>query len=205
MAIAEHEIMAAEFPASQEERPVPFRWTIQQFHDAGEMGLFEGQPVMLIQGEILAMSPINPPHQGTTTIVGDVLRAAFGGGFVIREQGPFNIGNATDPQPDVAVVEGDPRQFLRAHPTRAVLVVEVSDSTLSYDRHEKASLYAKAGIKDYWIVNVNGAQLEVHRHPEPDETQPHGFGYAQRTTHKSGEIVHPLAAPRPVAVSMLLP
>lgn len=205
MAIAERELASPTQSAETEWTPQPYRWTVKQFHDAGETGLFEGQPVMLIEGEVLAMSPINPPHQGMVSLTAEALRAAFGQGFFVREQAPFGVNKATDPQPDVAVIAGGIRDFLRKHPAQAALVVEVSDSTLSYDRHEKASLYAKTGVEEYWIVNVKAAQVEVHRQPQPDETQPHGFGYRLRTIHKSGEVLQPLAAPGPVAVSTLLP
>ena len=85
--------------------------------------------------------------------------------------------------------------------------MEVSDTTLACDRREKASPYAMAGVAEYWIINIDQepGQIEVHRQPAPDEAQPHGFGYAERTIHRSGEILQPLAAPQPVAVSLLLP
>ena len=208
MAVAEREIIHVAAPAdvaAEGLRPASWRCTRDQFHQMGDLSLFEGERTLLVEGEILVMPPVNPPHQGITTIAGDVLRAAFGGGFVVREQGPYNIGAATDPLPDIAVVAGNLRDFLVAHPARAVLIVEVSDSTLAYDRREKMSLYASAGIAEYWIININGAQIEVHRQPILDEAQPHGFGYQDRTVHQGGDIIQPLASSRPVAVSALLP
>lgn len=205
MAVAERELTTPAQGAEGEWTPQPYRWMREQFYELGEVGLFDARRVILMEGEIIDMPPMKPPHQGMTTIAGEVLRAAFGAGFVVREQGPFNIGSATDPFPDIAVVEGNLRDFLLVHPTRAALIVEVSDSTLAYDRLEKMSLYAKANIADYWIININGAQIEVHRLPIPDEAQPFGFGYAEKTTHWSGEIIQPLAAPHPVAVAALLP
>jgi len=206
MAVAEREItQPADDVANEESRPAPWRCTREQFYEMGDLSLFEGERTILVEGEIFVMPPVNPPHQGITTIAGDILRAAFGAGFVVREQGPYNIGAATDPLPDIAVVAGNPRDFLLAHPARAVLIVEVSDSTLAYDRREKMSLYASAGIAEYWIININGAQIEVHRQPVPDEAQPHGFGYRDRTIHQGGEIIQPLASAKPAAVSALLP
>ena len=204
MAVAEREIAHVTAPA-EDLRPAPWRCTREQFNQIGDMGLFEGRRAILVDGEILAMPPVKPPHQGITTIAGDVLRAAFGVGFVVREQGPYNIGAATDPLPDIAAVQGGMRDFLLVHPAEAALIVEVSDSTLAYDRREKMSLYARANIADYWIININGVQVEVHRQSVPDEAQPYGSGYAERTVHRAGEIIRPLAAPQPVAVASLLP
>ncbi len=205
MAVAERELLTFIQEPAENITPLPFHWTINQFHEIGESGLFEDQRVILIEGKILAMPPIKPPHQGMTTIVGEIMRTAFGDGFVVREQGPFKIGTKTDPQPDIAVVVGSVRDFLLAHPTKSALILEVSDTTLAYDRREKASLYAKAGIQDYWIVNINGAQVEVYRQPQPDETQPYGYGYMDVKFYQAGEIIQPLASSNPVAVSALLP
>ena len=105
------------------------------------------------------------------------------------------------------IIAGTVRDYFDRGLTEAALIVEVSHSTLSYDRREKARLYALAGVTDYWIINVDQepAQIEIHRQPVPDEAQPHGFGYRDRTIHRAGEIIQPLAALGPVAVSSLLP
>ena len=207
MAIAERGLASPTRSAEQEWTPPPYRWTRERFHQAGEARAFEGQRVILIEGEIVIMPPVGDLHCGVVTLASEVLRSVFGEGFFVREEKPFDVGKATDPQPDVAVVAGTIRDYLNKGLTEAALIVEVSDSTLPYDRSGKASLYASANVADYWIINLDHepAQVEVHRHPVPDETQRHGFGYAQRTIHKSGEIIQPLAAPKPVAVSLLLP
>ena len=213
MAIAERELIppergAEEAPSAEAEwTPPPFRWTRERFHQAGEAQAFEGQRVILVEGEILVMPPVGDLHRGVVTLASEVFRSVFGPGFFVSEEKPFSVGKATDPQPDIAIVAGSIREYLYKGLTNAALIVEVSDSTLAYDRSGKASLYASAGVADYWIINIDRhpAQIEVHRHPVPDETQRHGFGYAQRTIHKTGEIIQPLAAPKPVAVSLLLP
>ena len=206
MAVAEREIARSTAP-DEEFRPAPWRCTREQFHQMGEDGLFEGQRVILIEGEILAMPPVGNLHRGTVTMASTMLREAFGTGFFVSEEKPFDVGKATDPLPDIAVIAGTFRDFLHRGLTEAALIVEVSHSTLSYDRHEKASLYASAGVAEYWIINIDQepAQIEVHRQPVPDEAQPFGFGYAERTTHRSGEIIQPLASSQPVAVATLLP
>ena len=207
MAVAERELTAPAQGAEASIPPQPYRWTREQFHQIGEEGLFEGQRVILIEGEILAMPPVGALHCGVVTLASESFRSLFGAGFFVREEKPFDVGRATDPQPDIAVIAGTIRDFLYRGLTEAALIVEVSRSTLAYDRREKASLYASAGVADYWIINIDQepAQIEVHRQPAPDEAQPFGFGYRERTVHQAGEIVQPLAAPKPVAVAALLP
>ncbi len=123
----------------------------------------------------------------------------------VSVQCPFDIGEAADPEPDLAIIRGSVREYSGNGLTVAELAVELSDTTYAYDRREKASLYAKAGVQDYWIVRLKTRQLEVYRQPQPDDTQPFGFGYVQKTVHESDALVQPLAAPQPVAVSALLP
>jgi len=171
------------------------------------MGLFEGRRAILVEGAILAMPAMGDLHRSVLTLAGEVFRGVFGGDFFVSVQCPFDIGRATDPEPDLAIIRGSVRDYFGRGLTEAALIVEVSDTTLTYDRRAKASLYALAGVTDYWIINVDQepAQIEVYRQPVPDETQPHGFGYREKTIHQGGEILQPLAAPGPVTVSALLP
>src|SRR5262249_8310567 len=131
----------------------PRRWSKAEYYRLGELGFFQGQRVELIEGRIMVLSPQNPPHAGTLDAVAEVLRGLFGPGYRVRVQMPMDLGQTTEPEPDVAVVAGTVQQFLTAHPTSAALIVEVSDTKVSYDRKRKGSLYARAGIADYWIRN----------------------------------------------------
>lgn len=205
MAVAERELTTPAQGAEGEWTPQPYRWTREQFYELGEAGLFDGRRVILMEGEILVMPAMKPPHQTAVSLAAEAARVAFGAGFFVREQGPFDVRAATDLEPDIAVVAGSIRDFADGHPTEAALVIEVSDATLAYDRREKASMYAKAGVADYWVVNLRARQVEIHRLPAPDEAQPYGFGYSEVTVYQSGKILQPLAAPQPVAVSLLLP
>ncbi len=207
MAIAEREVAAPVQSVSEDEIfvPEPYRWTREQFYEIGNMGLFEGRRAILIEGDILAMPAMKEAHRASLILADQALREAFGSHFFLSMQCPFDIGKATDPEPDIAVIQGGIRDFLGRGLTEAALIVEVSDTTYAYDRHEKSSLYASAGVQDYWIVRLKTRQLEVRRQPVPDEAQPFGFGYSKVTVHESSAIVQPLAAPNPVAVSALLP
>jgi len=180
------------------------RWTREEYYRMGELGLFPGQRVELIEGEIMVLSPQNWPHTLTVARVGKLLDGALGTGFWVRMQFPLNLATS-DPEPDISVVAGRLEDY-SDHPTTAMLIVEVSESTLAYDRTRKASLYARAGIADNWIVNLVNNQLEVHRDPRPDPAQYYGHGYASVTVLGRQDVVRPLAAPQvSLAVSALLP
>jgi Uma2 family endonuclease len=181
-------------------------WTKDEYYQMAELGWFVGQRVELLEGEIVVFSPQKPEHYTTVDRVAAVLEACFSTGFCVRRQGPLDLGAVTEPEPDVAAVVGSREDYRDHHPTTAVLVVEVSDTSLGYDRGRKASLYARAGIADYWIVNLVDGQLEIRRDPVPDASQHYGFGYAHETIHTAPDSVAPLAAPRAaIAVADLLP
>lgn len=184
--------------------PVPRLWTREEYYRMGDAGFFHGQRVELIEGEIMVFSPQLWPHSSTVDRVGKLLDRVLGSGFWTRMQLPVNFG-ASEPEPDVSVVLGK-REDYSAHPTTAVLIVEVSESSLAYDRTRKASLYARAGIADYWIVNLVDRQLEVRRDPRPDPSQHYGHGYGSLATLVPPAVVNPLAAPQiSLAVADLLP
>ncbi len=186
--------------------PTPMRWTCEQFHNMGDAGLLEGRSVILVDGEILDMPNPNPPHNGLVGVVDFKLREVFHTGYWNRIQSSFATSLNTDPVPDVAVVVGSPRDYLQRDPTTAVLVVEVADSSLTYDIGPKSNLYAAAGIADYWVVDVNGGQLFVFRDPVADASAARGFRYNTVLTLARGQLVTPLAAPTAtVPVSDLLP
>jgi Uma2 family endonuclease len=108
---------------------------------------------------------------------------------------PIDFGPASEPEPDVSVVAGTRASYRDAHPRTPLLIIEVSDSTLAYDRTRKASLCAMRGVADYWIVNIPEGQLEVRRDPRPDAGQPFGYGYARLEVLGPDSAVSPLAAP----------
>jgi Uma2 family endonuclease len=172
-----------------------------------ESGVFKpGERVELIGGRIVAMAPQYSPHFTAICLAADELRAIFAQGFVIRVQGPLDISPVSQPEPDVAVVRGTVRDYATAHPATAELVVEVADSTLAYDRGEKASLYASAGIPDYWVLNLGDRCVEVHRDPIPMPGQPYSYGYRTRTQYFANDTVTPLAAPTgAIRVADILP
>src|SRR5262249_24671840 len=156
-------------------------WSKAEYYRLGDLGFFHGQRVELIEGQLMDFSPQGPLHANEVDRVFRCLDRLFGTGYWVRAQLPVDLGQTTEPEPDVSVVPGSSASDVQAHPTTAALIVEVSDSTLSYDRGRKGSLYARAGVADYWIVNLVDRQVEVYRDPVPDPTQFYGYRYSSQT------------------------
>jgi Uma2 family endonuclease len=186
--------------------PTPKRYSVAEFHQMWESGLFDDCKPMLINGEVYEMAKPGPAHNTATTLGDYILKSIFASGFVVRVQMPLVLGQRSDPEPDLAVVRGAPLDYLAAHPTSAELVVEVADTSLDMDTGAKAQLYAAAGIADYWVVDLNNRLLIVHRVPRPDSTNPFGATYGSVTSLSPGQTVSPLAAPNAsVNVADLIP
>jgi Uma2 family endonuclease len=176
------------------------RWTREDYERLVEEGYFRpNERVELVDGIIFEMTPQNSWHAAAIQALQEVLLAAFKKGFSVRFQLPLALSVDSEPEPDVAVVPGHWRDYREAHPTTAVLVVEVAESALVHDRARKTAVYAHAGIPEYWILNRGGACLEVYRDPSADR-------YRSRAVLKPGETVSPLARPRvSIPIADLLP
>ena len=172
------------------------RWKRIEYDRLIETGFFQpGDPVELVGGQLIVAEPQGSGHFAAIRAVEEALRAAFGVGWDVRGQGPVALDEESEPEPDVAVVPGSFRDYVAAHPSRPVLVVEVSESSLALDRHHKGSLYARAGLDDYWIVNLVDCVLEVYRNPGPDRAAAFGWRYQAVETFERGASVSPLALP----------
>jgi len=157
--------------------------------------------VELLEGVVVAMAPQGPPHAAVTNMVAETLRAAIGDRGAVRVQSSLVLRPRSVPEPDVAVVPGNNADYLRAHPSSALLLVEVADSSLPQDRITKARLYAAAGIPEFWIVNLRDEVLEVYRSPDPEAAV-----YRDLTVARRGERISLVAVSRAeVAVDALLP
>jgi Uma2 family endonuclease len=199
-------VTAAPLTSPRLTAPRPRRWTKAEYHTMGELGWFDFQRVELLDGEIFQMPVPGPPHCVSLDKTSEVLAVIFPRQrYWLRNQMPLDLGLDAEPQPDLAVADG-PRASFPTHPTTALLVVEVSDTTLYIDRGRKAGIYARAGIADYWIVNVNSRQLEIYRRPVADTTVPEGYRYDETVILNETDSVSPLAAPQAtIRVADLLP
>ena len=183
------------------------RWTRAEYDRLIDIGVLRPDDhVELVAGEIIATLPKDSRCATAIGLCSDALRAAVGPGFHVRPQGPLALDPDSEPEPDLAVVAGEPRAYHDGHPTTAALVVEVADTTLTFDRRRKGSLYARAEILDYWIVNLVNRVLEVYRSPVVDASAPLGFSYRERIRLTESESITPLAFPAAsIAVADLLP
>ena len=145
------------------------QWTRAEYDRLIEIGVFHpGDAVELLGGEIIVAEPQNSPHYTAIGLAEEALRPRSAPGWLIRTQGPIALDAQSEPEPDVAVASGSLRDYSREHPARPVLIVEVAASSLSLDRNHKGSLYARARLEDYWIVNLVDRALEVYRQPLVD-------------------------------------
>jgi Uma2 family endonuclease len=190
------------------EYPIRTRqWTRAEYDRLIEIGVFRpGDPIELLGGELIVAEPQSSPHYTAIGLAQDALQRAFGAGWLVRTQGPIALDELSEPEPDVAVARGSMRDYSQEHPARPVLVVEVALSSLSLDRHHKGSLYARARLQDYWILNLAERVLEVYREPVEDTRAPFGWRYASVQALGPGLSTTPLAAPvGRVLISDLLP
>ena len=185
--------------------PTPKTWTRDEYYRLADCGWFQDERTELIGGEIFVVSPQKFLHAATVDCVVKLLHDRIGKDFWVRAQLPLFCRNDSEPEPDVSVVRGT-RASYDDHPRTAVLVVEVSNTSLALDRTDKASLYASAGIADYWIINLVDEVLEVHRDPAVDIQQPFGHAYRSVQTYQRADTIAPLAAPESeISVGDLLP
>jgi Uma2 family endonuclease len=180
----------------------PFRFSREQYYRLGELDFFQGRRVERIHGEIVEMSPMGWNHFLATQLTADALRLIFHTTSWVSVQSPITLVDS-DPEPDVAVYPGKPRDYT-FHPSQALLVVEVAETSLAYDTTTKAELYATAGLADYWVLDLENRQLLVFRDPAPIPDG--GSAYRQRLTFTANDTVSPLAMPTAtVRVLELLP
>jgi Uma2 family endonuclease len=171
------------------------RWTRVEYDSLIETGfLGPSDKIELLGGQLCVSEPQNSPHARAISLGLETLQKALAPGWHVRVQLPIALDDESEPEPDLAVVSGGPRDYAD-HPSRPALVVEVADSSLALDREHKGSLYARARLPEYWIVNLVDRVLEVHREPGPDAGAQYGWAYRVLLTLGPDEHVTPLAAP----------
>ncbi len=199
--IAEEALM--EMP--QEEVLRPRLWTTAEYYRLSDLGLFDDERVELLDGEIWTLPAHGTPHYTSVRRAVTFLEGVFGPGFDFRQQVSMSLEDGTEPEPDVLVVRGSWEDYQGHHPvpSEVCLLIEVSDATLRKDRTKKRDDYARAGIADYWIINLVNRQLEVYRDPAPMNG---GYGYKTLLTLFDGDTIAPLLAPGgTVAIADLFP
>ena len=190
---------AKQSPAARQ--PVPVRFTVAQFYRMDRAGVLNPRyRYELIEGEIIRMTPPGPEHcQSVDTLV-EYLVGLVRGKYQLRCQGSVRLSNISEPLPDFAILKKRPEVYRRKQPGPAdtLLLIEVSNSSLSYDKNRKAAVYAAAGIVEYWIINLKKKCLHVMRKPSRE-------GYKDVQTLEPSDEVRALKVPElKVKVSRLL-
>jgi Uma2 family endonuclease len=173
-ALLDRDVVAA--TAATVETPEPltphrYRLTVAEYHRLGENGIFdEDSRVELIEGDLIAMPPIGEQHASKTRRLNRLFSLQVGDTAIVDVQNPVMLDARSEPQPDMVLLKPRPDFYEIAHPRPedVLLLIEVSDSTLRYDRDTKVPLYARAGIPEVWLLDVAGQRLEIYRRPSPE-------------------------------------
>jgi Uma2 family endonuclease len=153
---------------ARERAAMPYhRWTVDEFHQMATAGLLdESDRVELIEGEMIDMAPIGSRHAFIVNRLSQALSVSGAKGqYLVSTQNPVRLGDRSEPQPDLALLKNG--NYMDALPTATdvLLIVEVSDTTLEYDRDVKLALYARHGIPEVWLLDVNASELTIYREP----------------------------------------
>jgi len=171
--------------------PKKRRFTVAEYYRMGEVGILgPDERVELVEGEIIVMPPIGPGHADSVDNFIDIFAVHAPDRYRIRIQNPIHLDDGSEPQPDVALLRRRPEGYAAAHPTPAdvLLVIEVVDSSLDFDRSVKAQVYGRAGIPETWVRNLPEDCIERFTEPGPE-------GYAHHTVHRRGETLAPVSLP----------
>ncbi|WP_394822948.1 Uma2 family endonuclease [Pendulispora albinea] len=156
------------------------------YEKMAESGVFGDSHVELLYGLIVQMSPKGPLHDGTIDILAKLFIRQLGDRTTVRIQNAFAASDGSEPEPDITIVP--PGDYRKAHPEKALLVIEVADSSLETDREAKARLYAECGVPEYWVVNVRDGIVEVH-------TEIVRGAYTRVQPHRHGDHIRLVAFP----------
>ena len=193
---------APEVQEAPEYTPQTRKFTVAEYYKMAEVGILkDDERVELIEGEIVVMSPIGPGHAWRVDLTADLITRHLDERFIVRNQNPIHLSDSSEPEPDIIIMVRRREGYGAAHPTPAdaLLIIEVADSSLSYDRDVKAHIYGRNGIPETWVKNLPEDCIERFTEPGPD-------GYAQHTIHHRGETLTPVSLPDlELAVDDLLP
>jgi Uma2 family endonuclease len=182
------------------------RWTYQEYQRLADLGVLFKRRVELLGGKIVDLDRQTPLHAAGIGLAHREISQSFGDRFCCRVLGPLHVDRWSAPEPDIAVVPGGPRDYIgTGHPKSALLVLEISDTLLWYDRRRKGPRYARALYQDYWIVNLIDRCVEVYRNPVADPSARLGWRYADVSILKPPATITPIAAANAIEVADLLP
>jgi Uma2 family endonuclease len=169
--------------------PCPYRFTVEEYHRLGETGFFQPEDrVELLNGEIILMSPIGIRHVQAVTWLVECLVEQARRRYMVSPGNPVWLSDISEPQPDLMLVPRTRRMKHHPQPKDVFLLLEVSDTSLAYDRDAKLKAYAEAKVREYWIVDLQGDAVDVYRRPSRGR-------YTASSTFSTEDVIHPLAFP----------
>ena len=178
------------------------KWTVKEYHKLEEIGIFHPEErVELIEGNIIKISAKGTVHASATRRTATLLHNLVGNQAAVYNKSPIALDDNSEPEPDIAVVSIDPFDYATHHPTpsEVYLIIEVADSSLTFDREIKAKIYARSGIADYWVLNLGARQLHVFREPAVD-------GYQSEVILAETASISPIEFPAfNIAIQAMLP
>lgn len=178
------------------------RWSVDEYHRISELGLLDStKRTELLAGHITFMASKGTPHVTSLYLLANLIRDQLGNTAMVRTQDPIVLDDWSEPEPDLAIVQGSILDYAQQHPQphQVYLIVEVADSTLKQDCEVKDKLYAQAGITDYWVLDLQHRQLHIFRDPTPE-------GYTHHLILKEPHQIAPLAfSEMAIALSSILP
>ncbi len=212
--IAQHEVLQAMSVLTTADPMMPLAieplltnnvksWTVEDYHRMSEIGILDpNERTELIAGQIILMVAKGNPHILAVRLLTRTMEASLSDQPVLVSiQEPVQLNNSSEPEPDLAIVQGNMFDYADHHPQPAeiYLIIEVADSTLKYDCQVKDKYYAKANIPDYWVVDLRNRQVHIFRNPTPT-------GYASQLILAESQTVSPLAFPDVViSIGSILP
>ncbi len=180
-------------------QPHPYHWSVQEFHQLAEKGIFnEDDRIELIAGALIEMAPIGSDHSGHVKQLNRLFNQELGGKVIVSVQDPINLDDDSEPQPDLTLLRWRDDFYKSANPSAAdvLLIIEVSDSTIEFDRNTKVPLYASHHIPEVWIINLNKQQVETYRKLRDGK-------YSEITHHHEGKIVPELIPEAAIEIAEL--
>lgn len=180
-------------PATNPQVPQRHPITVREFFRMGETGVLGPETrIELIDGELIDMPPIGPPHASRTKRLSALLHRAVGGRAIVSTQDPILLGDLNAPQPDIALLSPRDDFYEAEHPrpADALLLIEIADTSLAYDRDRKLPLYARFGIPEVWLIDIAGGTVTIHRDPLAEQAS-----YATRFPLESPGLIRPVMLP----------
>ncbi len=173
----------------KDQYPHRYRFTVEEFYRMLDAGIFtEDDRVELVEGDIVDMMPIGARHAFCVDTLTAIFVAQSRGRYIVRVQGPLRVGPTSEVLPDLMLLRPPPERYREAHPTSedVLLVVEVAETSSAYDREVKVPLYARYGIPEHWLINLQDNVIEVYREPSQ-------YGYKEVHYLRDEDILHPRA------------